>query len=222
MSESMFNKKNSFSAKVSLTIGVMMAITNKGLFNRKAITFSNTPFMFDIKGNTAMEQLSSVMLNKYNSEKCKSSGSINITSVFEKLLIYILENNISNDIVSKIKITIFSNMEFNQASKNEKCANTISYSFLFNNLTFTKSPFLNIRKLYEYYNITLPQVIYWDLSGDMKYSPCVLNGININFISGFKPSLIDQLVETGELNPLTIPFYILSKYKPLVCNMFTS
>jgi hypothetical protein len=202
MSESMFNKKNSFSAKVALTLGVMMAIINKGLFNRKAITFSNTPVMFDIKGNTAMEQLSSVMLNKYNLGECKSSGRINITSVFEKLLIYILENNISNKIVSKIKITIFSNMEFNQ-------------------VTSAESSFLNIRKLYEYYNITVPQVIYWNLSGVMKYSPCVLNGINVNFINGFKPSLINQLVETGELNPSTIPFYILSKYKPLVCNMFT-
>jgi hypothetical protein len=204
VSGSMFDITNDHVSpiKVALTLGIMLSQINTGVFERKSITFSTEPLMMDIEGDTAIDQISSIFgeLNKPNSADA-SIISTDFVKAFECLLEFCLENNITADCVSKIKIIALSDMEFDHADSA---------------LGVSKLPLQAIREKFANNGYQVPQIIYWNLSGHNSYAPCIFDDIGVATICGFEPSIIEEFLETGVMDPSLIPLQILNEYKKLV------
>jgi hypothetical protein len=188
------------SAKVALTMGILMSLMNKGAFHRKAITFASTPFTFDITGDTFKDQINSIL--------CQPGDgySTNFVAAFEEFLRLCKKNNIPRNEVANTRIVAFSDMQFNEADTK------------FNNSEFTgaKTPLNIIRELFKDSGYDIPQVIFWNVSGVLDKAPCSFGDTNVATISGFEPSMINYFLKTNEIDTSSIAFNILSEYEPLV------
>lgn len=196
LSGSMFMQGKCSPGDVAITIGILMSIINTGKFNRKALTFSSTPIMMDILGNTAFDQITS-LYNAISKEECGSMYNTNFIGAFDELLNFILKNEITLDEVKNLKIIAFSDMEFDAATS----SNT--------------TPLEEIRAKYAKHDLVLPQIIFWNLNGHAN-KPCKSNETGVACLGGFEPSIIETFLESGELKSESLPLEVIRKYLQLV------
>jgi hypothetical protein len=202
VSGSLFDN-NALPIKAALTLGLTLSQINTGLFKHKAITFNTDPLMMDIKGDTAIAQISSIFGGVQNSTDSESSTfSTNFVKVLECLLEFYLENNIPPDQVAKINVVVLSDMEFNQADSA---------------LCMSTNTLQSVREKFSNHHYQAPQIIYWNLRGHMSQAPCVFDDSGIAILNGFNPIIIETFLETGVFDPTAIPFQILETYKKFVC-----
>lgn len=199
LSDSMF-VGNALPAKVAITLGITMGMINMGIFHRKAITFSSNPMMADINGDTAFAQINS-LFEAIKNVNYGSRMSTNIVKAFDALLEFILANEIPSSEVEKLKILILSDMEFDSADES---------------LKGDMSPLECIRMKYAEHDYTTPQIVFWNLNGHMEYKPCQINSACVSCLGGFEPSIIEAFLESGELDPTTLPLHIIRQFIPLV------
>lgn len=185
-------------AKVAITLGIIMSILNTGIFNRKSISFCSNPTLTNIDGDTAFEQINSLQ------SAIANGGSINeidVEKVYTVLLDYIFSNKITPEQVKQIKIIIFTDTDFDSVIK------------------VKKNIFDELNDMYISYNYTMPQIIFWNLNGevfDYDLNRNKLYDNKIIHINGFDSNIIDLFVESGEINLQKMPIYILNKYLQLV------
>lgn len=201
ISGSMFEGKE-LPIKVALTLSIIMSQINTGIFKRKAITFSSIPLMYDILGDTLHTQISSIFNTLYKPEnECEIMFNTNFVAAFDCLLKWCLENAVPPHVLKKTKVIAFSDMEFDMA-QNSWGSNVL--------------PLDSIRAKFAKHYYEMPQLIFWNLNGDMKHTPCQFDESGVACLSGFEPSIIDEFLDSGELDPSSIPFQIIKEYKKLV------
>jgi hypothetical protein len=203
VSGSMFNS-NTMPVKVALTMGILMSLMNKNVFHRKAITFSHTPITMDIVGDSAIDQINSIVNISYN-DGC-SVHSTNFVAVLKEFLRYCITNNIPRDIVSNTRIVAFSDMQFDKADNK------------FNNSEFigSISPLNVVRELFKEANYDIPKLIFWNISGPFGEVPSSFDDTMVEIVSGFAPSMIKYFLKSGEIDISAIVFNSINEYTPLV------
>jgi hypothetical protein len=206
VSGSMFHNE-AMPARVALTMGILMSLMNKGVFHRKAITFSSIPITMDITGDTAKDQINSILNVLYKpGHEGGSAFSTNFVAAFEEFLNLCKKNDVSPDIVANTRIVAFSDMQFNAADA------------YFDNSEFTgvKTPLNAVRELFKDAGYEMPQLIFWNVSGTLNNVPCSFGDTNVATVSGFEPNMINYFMQSGELDPSSIAFNIINEYTPLV------
>jgi hypothetical protein len=198
MSESMSSIKNALYTRVAIVLGITMGIVNTGVFNRKSITFSSTPILTSINGDTAYEQINSLR-SAIEQPNAGSKYSMDICSVFDTLLTFILFNKTPQQEVTKLKLVIFTDKPFNKNTQKQNYIDTIRVKYVEN-------------------GYTPPQIIYWNLHGDVIYNTPDTDVDSIVFINGFDSHIIDHFLDSGLLNTSSLPMYILSQYTQLVAS----
>jgi len=185
-------------AKVAITLGIIMSIINKGVFNRKTISFCSNPKLTSIDGDTALEQINSLQsaitdINPIN--------NLDIEKVYTTLLDFIIRNKIAPEQVKQLKIIIFTDTDFDTVIKNKKTV------------------FDKLNDMYSLFNYTIPQLIFWNLNGEVLEYNLYRNNLcdnKIIHINGFDPNVTDLFLDSGEFNLHQLPMYILDKYLQLV------
>jgi hypothetical protein len=168
---------------VAIALGLYCAQTNKdSIFYNKFITFSKTPELLEIKGNTLREQVESI----HRANWCMNT---NIQAVFDLIL-----NNCKEKEQCPENIIILSDMQFDSIENN----------FLGKNLKNKENTtnYDEIQRKYDELGIKRPRLIFWNLRGDTPDFPLASNIPDCILVSGFSKNILSSVIETGTIDPM--------------------
>jgi hypothetical protein len=172
--------------EVALSLGIYFAEHCKGVFKNHFITFSETPRLIEINGETIVDKVKYCC--KYN--ECANT---NVQAVFDLILNTAVENNAKQDEIPEF-IYIISDMEF------DSCAFINNHHIT--NYDLAKRKFK--KKGYE-----LPKVIFWNVGARNMQVPVSRHESGTALVSGSSPKLFD-MVKSGQLNPYNLMMDIIS------------
>lgn len=162
-------------AAVALSLGIYLAERNKGAYRNHFITFSHSPRLIELKGETFLEKLQYAMT--FN-----EVADTNIEAVFRLVLNTAVKNNLSSDELPS-KIVIISDMEFNCCARNASASN-----------------FQNAKAMFEEKGYTLPEIVFWNVNSINNQQPVTKNDCGVALVSGCTPRLF-SMIAGGIVDP---------------------
>lgn len=168
--------------EVCISLGMYIAERNEGPFKDAYITFSSSPTLQYIAGKNLVERV----------RMLKTTGigyNTDLHKTFKVILDRAIKHNIPEEDMPE-GIIIFSDMQFDNPSVSGHGSN----STLFN----------VIRKEYKQAGYKMPQLTFWNLRAVISNVPVEMNDDGVALVSGFSPSLLKQLLSSGEFNPMFI------------------
>ena len=191
-SGSMYVDLNPMPASVALSLGIYFAERNKGAFHNHFITFSESPYLVEIKGKDISEKV------KY----CESYNEVANTDIL-KVFMLILNTAVSNNLKQcelPETLYIISDMEFDWCIYNADSTN----------FDYAKAEF----KAYGY---KLPRVVFWNVAYRNRHQPVKMNEQGIALISGANPRVFSYL-KAGSITPMELMLETLNseRYKKIV------
>ena len=162
---------------VCVSLGLFLALTNKGKYSNRIITFSEHPCWHIVDSDQTLEDQQS-RLNKASWDM-----NTDLYEMFKLVLSIAKEGNLSLDEIPGL--IIFSDMQFDEAVSN------------------SASNFRAAKRLFKEngYN-GLPKLIFWNLSSNCIDFPVTTDDADVCLVSGFSQSLFSSFVETGDLSPI--------------------
>jgi len=162
---------------VSIALGILLAQLNTSAsFKNKLFTFSDTPTLIDIGDcPTLLKKIQKVADMNWGT-------STNLEAVF----VEILRLCIQNDEAPPSKVIVFSDMQFDKASKTKK------------------TNFDNIRDMFAANSLPCPELIFWNLRGDTRDFPVNGDTPGITLLSGFSPMLLNTITTGKTITPYEI------------------
>ncbi|MEE3452393.1 DUF2828 family protein [Dialister sp.] len=190
-SGSMYNGGNPLPAAVAQSLALYFAERNTGSFGNRFITFSETPQLVEIRGNTLAEKLHHI--STFN--ECANT---NLKAVFELILNAAVKHHIPQKELPE-KLYIISDMEFDDCMEEGDVTN-----------------FEYAKKIFREAGCRLPQVIFWNVAGDTRQFPVTLHETGTLLVSGCHPILFRQILE-GKTDPYAFMLEIAGgkRYEPV-------
>ena len=182
---------------VSVSLGVYISERNEGIFKDAFVTFSGSPTMQYLKGNTC---------SRFNQlRKADWQMNTNLQATFNLILGKALENNLSEEDMPT-KLLIISDMEFDQATSTGGW--------------YSKPEPTNLEAIKDKYRRTgykMPEIVFWNVNGRMGNSPATFNEQGIGLVSGFSPSVLKGILKGNITNPEYLMMEIIGseRYDPI-------
>jgi len=176
---------------VCISLAIYLAERNKGIFHDKFITFSETPTVQALKGQTLYEKIQ-------NLAKASWGMNTNLQSVFNVVLATAVKAKLpANEMPTKI--FIISDMEFDSCVSN----NT--------NLEVIKAK-------YAASGYKLPTIIFWNVSSRNDQTPVTMDEKGTYLVSGCSPSIFEKAIKAQATTPMECMMEILNgpRYEPIV------
>tara|TARA_R110002020_G_scaffold50716_6_gene143191 strand:+ start:46197 stop:47687 length:1491 start_codon:yes stop_codon:yes gene_type:complete len=164
---------------VSVSLGLYIAERNNGPFEDHFVTFSESPTLQSISGDTLLERINSV----------RTAGwgySTNLESVFDLILESAKRDSILEEDMPNI-ILVLSDMEFDSCSNN-----------------YNSDAITCISRKYSDCGYKAPRVIFWNLNASGGNFPVTFDETGTALVSGFSPSILKQLLSEGDISPVKI------------------
>lgn len=149
--------------------------------NNSVITFHSEPNFVRVEGNDLLSQIKTVSAMSWGM-------NTNIERVFD--LIYGM--CIGGKIIEKL--FIFSDMQFDIATGKN----------------IYKTQHENLKERFENIGLKLPKIIYWNLRSDTSDFPVSCNENGVVLLSGYSPSLLNNLLNGDDINPLNVVLSIIN------------
>jgi len=161
---------------VSISLGIYISERNKGIFKDAFLTFSERPKMNYLTGSLSqrMRQLSNANWGM----------STNLQATFDLILNSAVRESLPESEMPT-KLLIISDMEFNQADRNQT------------NLD-------SIRQKYSNAGYKMPEIVFWNVNGRMGNVPASVNDSSIGLVSGFSPSILKSILKGEIYSPLQL------------------
>lgn len=171
--------------EVAIAIAMYIAEHNKGTFNNKFITFSQEPQLRTIQGETIFQRVHSI-------EHSDWGVNTNIESVFDLLLEAATRYNLPQSELPE-RVIIVSDMEFDEAS----CTET------------TNTLFVDIHEQWVRAGYRMPRLVFWNVDARNNQLPMRMED-NVQFVSGYSPSILTALLAGEFLNPVDLMLSVLN------------
>jgi hypothetical protein len=193
LSGSMFSASNGdIPARVAASLGILTSLCCKEPFYGKVITFSADPELLTLKNESLYDCYTQLTRNSYGLDT-------NFEKACQCIIDYGLKHNISDKDMPK-KIFVFTDMQFNKASKTYKTVKLL---------------YAHIVKLFRTNHYTPPKFIFWNLNSDHEESfpiDCSTDGTAI--VSGFSEQTLKMFMEFDDFQPDFIMRETLKPYIP--------
>lgn len=177
--------------EVALALTIYIAERNKGIFHNKWLSFSATPKLHTLSGNTLSEKIQNIDFRDWN-------GTTNLESAFDIILTSCLSTNDPQANLPK-SLYIISDMEFDACTQSSSSIDTV-YK------TFTEK--------YAKHNLKLPNIIFWNVdSKNINNIPVEFDQHGTALISGYSTNILQSIIDNIELTPLNI---MNEKLKPYI------
>ena len=165
---------------VANALAIYFAEHNKGEFNNKYITFSETPQLVKFNKTASLhDKIAKCLLHN-------EVANTNIEAVFNLILKTALNNDLTQDEMPK-NILIISDMEFDCAVDGRT----------------DKKLFKTIEQRYNDAGYKLPKLIFWNVCSRTGTIPLKENDLGVALVSGFSTN-IAEMVMNDKLDPLEI------------------
>ncbi len=164
---------------ISLSLGILVSsCCDVDAFKNMIITFSESPEFHLIEGDT--------LYKKVNNLKRAAWGmNTNFERVFDKILEKAKRFNIPADEMPE-RIVVVSDMQFDTAS-NRRNTN-----------------FGVIDEKYRKSGYKRPQLVFWNVKGNIRDTPVLANSKDTALLSGYSPDILKSVLETDILTPFDI------------------
>lgn len=175
--------------EVAISLGLLLSLVQakESPFYKKVITFSQDPELHVVQGEALWEQVTSMAGMKWEM-------NTNFVAVFKLLLDMAVMYKVPQESFIT-RVFCFTDMQFDSAAGNKK------------------TPFQEIKSMYEKVGYKMPALVFWNLSGSGKGGiPVTIDENNVALVSGFSPQLLKLFIEGETFNPETIVEKALAKY----------
>ena len=169
----------------SVGLALYAAERNTGIFKNHFITFSNKPYLCEIKGKTIKDKVKNIPSIVSNT---------NIDAAFELILKTAKKNKIKQEELPS-HLLIISDMEFDRGVYSESGTNFDGWKQAFKN---------------EGYK--LPIIIFWNVAGNIKGVPVTKFDNDVALISGFSTNILENLLTLENYTPTNIMLEKLAIY----------
>jgi hypothetical protein len=173
---------------VAISLGLYISERNVGPFKDAFITFSESPKLQILKGSLSerYQQLSDSDWDM----------STNLEAAFKEILDKAVKSNVPEDEMPTM-VLIFSDMEFNSATRNGRGWNPTSQQM--------------IENMYFDAGYKTPKVVYWNIQsrGDNN-KPVHFDTNGTCLVSGFSPSLLTNLLAGKDMTPITMMMSVIN------------
>lgn len=177
--------KNVTCMDVSISLGLYISERNEGPFKDAFITFSTNPQLQYLKGS---------LKERFNQlESADWCGSTDIEAVFRLLLTKAKEFNLPQSEMPTM-VMILSDMEFNHAA----------------NSTWNPTAQEMIEAMYKDAGYKTPKIVYWNLNARNNNNPVQFDKQGTCLVSGFSPSLLKNILEGGDMTPLSMMYSVIN------------
>jgi len=163
---------------VSIALGLYIAERNNGPFKNHFITFSESPELQKVYGQTIVQKAVNL-----------GSASWGFRTDIHKVFDTILNKAVSESVFDydmPSTILILSDMQFDMACRS--------------NATAMQS----IAEKYNEHGYSIPKIVFWNLNSSGNNYPVKFDENNTALISGFNPSIMKALLSCGEFTPISI------------------
>lgn len=170
---------------VCLSLAIYIAERNKGAFHNLFMTFSESPSIQQIKGNSLRVKLD-------NLKRADWDMSTNLEAAFLQILKLAKENNVPQEELPTT-LYIISDMEFNQCVGNSSMTN-----------------FKNAQKAFEQAGYKLPDVVFWNVNARNEQSPVSKDEKGTFLVSGYSPNILKHALNKTTLTPIDFMLEVLN------------
>jgi hypothetical protein len=176
---------------VAISLAIYLAERNKGAFKDHFITFSSSPKLEAIKGNTLYEKVR-------NLSHADWGMSTNLQSAFNLILSVAMRNKLAQSELPK-KLFIVSDMEFNQA-----CGGSTNYEVA--------------RAKFQAAGYELPEVVFWNVRSRNNQTPVTKDEQGTFLVSGCSPSIFKNTINCKATTPAELMLEVLNgpRYEKIV------
>ncbi|XP_074294186.1 uncharacterized protein LOC141621990 [Silene latifolia] len=160
--------------EVSVALGLLISELSEKPWKGKLITFSDNPVFHRIKGKTLSEKTEFIRRMAWGT-------TTNFQKVFDTILDLAIKRKVPEEQMIK-RLFVFSDMEFNQASRNS---------------TNWETDYMVIQSKFKdagYENV--PEIVFWNLRHS-KVTPVPSNQPGVALVSGFSKNLVTLFLEGG-------------------------
>lgn len=169
---------------VATSLGIYLAEKNEGAFHNHFLTFSSEPQLQELVGTNIVEKVT-------NLSRADWGMSTNVEKVFQKLLDVAVKDSLSQDeMVSKVYI--ITDMQFNQCIYGAD-----------------EHIFKNMAKKFESHGFKLPELVFWNVNAFTSNVQFTMNEIGVQMVSGFSPSIFENLLRASGLTPYELMLEVL-------------
>jgi hypothetical protein len=174
--------------QVAAALGMYVATKNTGAFKDLWLNFSDKPMMYKLQGSSLEEYYGNLDFNNWG-------GTTNIESAFALILKVAVENNVQAQDMPKT-LMIFSDMQFNKASRGD-------------NLTI----FAAAKQMFNEKGYDLPSVVFWNLNAEYANVPATKDQSGAVLVSGFSPAIMEAVLsdEIEQIMPEKLMLKVLMK-----------
>lgn len=161
---------------ICVSIGLYIALRQKGDFNRIVMSFS---------GQSEIIKLRQKSLSDLNWEARGMHWGMNtdLVAAFQNLLTFGKRNHVSNEEMPKT-ILIISDMEFDRCVTGGHMTN-----------------FEAARREYKIAGYDLPKIVFWCVNGRLNNAPVKFNQEGVALVSGFSPSIMRSVLSAKHFSP---------------------
>lgn len=179
---------------VAIALSIYFAQHNVDGFKNKFFTFSNTPHLVSIKGDTLLQQYNSIINSDWGM-------STNLEAVFDKILKIGIQYNIADKDMPK-SILVISDMQINPY---------VCRQFKKGDITFTNS----LKQKFASQGYTLPTIIYWNVNAQNPTFHATATSNGVMFVSGYSTNIMKQVMENIGKTPMDLMNTVLTsdRYK---------
>ena len=169
----------------SIGLALYTAERNTGIFKNHFITFSDNPYLCEIKGKTIKDKISNIPSIVANTD---------IDKAFELILKTAKEQKLPQEELPS-HLLIISDMEFDRGVYSKNGTNFDGWKQAFN---------------LEGYK--LPIIIFWNVAGSTKGIPATKFDNDVAIISGFSTNILENLLTLENYTPTNIMLEKLAIY----------
>ncbi|OVA17402.1 protein of unknown function DUF2828 [Macleaya cordata] len=163
--------------EVCVALGLLISDMSEDPWKGKLITFSTNPQLHKIQGDNLRSKTNFV-------RRMEWQLSTDFQKVFDLILGVAVNGNLKDDQMIK-RLFVFSDMEFDQASKNDWETDYQAIQ----------------RKFREKGYMSVPEIVFWNLR-DSRATPVLGEQKGVALVSGFSKNLLRLFLKGGDFNDL--------------------
>ncbi len=180
----------------SIGLALYFAERNKGDFHNLFMTFSSTPTLVNIKGETLSQKIDFI-------HKADWGGSTNLKAAFDLVLDMGIKNHIPQDEMPKA-IVVVTDMEIDDyAMRREPSTSWTFYD--------------EMKSRFEDANYTIPKVVFWNVESRNDVFHTDADKAGVQLVSGHATSTFKSLLKCLDMTPEQMMLEILNseRYEPI-------
>ena len=164
---------------IAIGLGMYLAERNIGDFKDLFLTFSETPELLRLKGDTVLERMQNINESDWGM-------NTDFTKAYQHILDTAVDNDVDPDSMPTM-LLVLSDMQFDDSQRGGHF----------------QTHFSHMEEEYEKAGYKFPKIVFWNLDAHMG-TPAECSDDSVAMVSGFSPSIMKAVLNAEEFNPLSI------------------